>query len=67
MSRFIETIRLQDGVANNLGYHAERMNRSVEEIHQITGLGAAAIKVRAFRARQKMKAHLTKLGGGRNL
>jgi 4-amino-4-deoxychorismate lyase len=32
MSRFIETIRLQDGVANNLGYHAERMNRSVEEI-----------------------------------
>jgi RNA polymerase sigma-70 factor (ECF subfamily) len=41
--------------------------RSVEEIHQITGLGVAAIKVRAFRARQKMKAHLTKLGGGRNL
>jgi RNA polymerase sigma-70 factor (ECF subfamily) len=41
--------------------------RSVEEIHRITGLGVAAIKVRAFRARQKMKAHLTKLGGGRNL
>jgi RNA polymerase sigma-70 factor (ECF subfamily) len=41
--------------------------RSVEEIHQITGLGVAAIKVRAFRARQRMKAHLTKLGGGRNL
>src|ERR1700724_1527255 len=41
--------------------------RSVEEIHKITGLGAAAIKVRAFRARQKMKKHLTKLGGGRNL
>ena len=38
--------------------------RSVEEIHQITGLGAAAIKVRAFRARQKMKKHLTKLGVG---
>jgi RNA polymerase sigma-70 factor (ECF subfamily) len=35
--------------------------RSVEEIHQITGLGAAAIKVRAFRARQKMKAQLNKL------
>src|SRR5947207_2984408 len=35
--------------------------RSVEEIHQITGLGVAAIKVRAFRARQKMKAQLTKL------
>jgi RNA polymerase sigma-70 factor, ECF subfamily len=41
--------------------------RSVEEIHQITGLGVAAIKVRAFRARQKMKAQLTKLEGGRNL
>ena len=38
--------------------------RSVEEIHQITGMGLAAIKVRAFRARQKMKAQLTKIGGG---
>jgi len=36
--------------------------RSVEEIHQITGLGVAAIKVRAFRARQKMKAQLEKIG-----
>jgi RNA polymerase sigma-70 factor (ECF subfamily) len=35
--------------------------RTVEEIHQITGLGTAAIKVRAFRARQKMKAQMTKL------
>jgi RNA polymerase sigma-70 factor (ECF subfamily) len=41
--------------------------RSVEEIHKITGLGAAAIKVRAFRARQKMKAQLTKIGAGRTL
>src|SRR6266850_2892352 len=41
--------------------------RSVEEIHQITRLGAAAIKVRAFRARQKMKAQLTKIGAGRTL
>src|SRR5437763_8190863 len=38
-----------------------------EEIHQITGLGTAAIKVRAFRARQKMKAQLTKVGATRNL
>jgi RNA polymerase sigma-70 factor (ECF subfamily) len=35
--------------------------RSVEEIHKITGLGTAAIKVRAFRARQKMKTQLSKL------
>ena len=41
--------------------------RSVEEIHKITGLGTAAIKVRAFRARQKMKAQLTKIGAGRTL
>jgi 4-amino-4-deoxychorismate lyase len=32
MSRFIETIRLKDGVTSNLGYHEERMNRSVEEV-----------------------------------
>jgi RNA polymerase sigma-70 factor, ECF subfamily len=35
--------------------------RSVEEIHKITGLGTAAIKVRAFRARQKMKTQLAKM------
>jgi RNA polymerase sigma-70 factor (ECF subfamily) len=39
--------------------------RSVEEIHQITGLGVAAIKVRAFRARKKMKAQLAKIGAVR--
>lgn len=39
--------------------------RSVEEIHQMTGLGTAAIKVRAFRARQKMKAQLEKMGATR--
>jgi RNA polymerase sigma factor (sigma-70 family) len=36
--------------------------RSVEEIHKITGMSVAAIKVRAFRARQKMKAQLEKIG-----
>jgi len=41
--------------------------RSVEEIHRITGLGAAAIKARAFRARQKMKAQLTKMSAKKNL
>jgi RNA polymerase sigma-70 factor (ECF subfamily) len=41
--------------------------RSVEEIHQITGLGTAAIKVRAFRARQKMKTQLTKMSARKNL
>ncbi len=41
--------------------------RSVEEIHKITGMSVAAIKVRAFRARQKMKTQLTKIGAGRSL
>src|SRR6266513_2545345 len=41
--------------------------RTVEEVHKITGIGTAAIKVRAFRARQKMKAQLAKVGAGRNL
>src|SRR5256712_3613208 len=37
--------------------------RSVEEIHKITGMSVAAIKVRAFRARQKMKTQLAKMSG----
>ena len=36
--------------------------RSVEEIRKITGWSAALIKVRAFRARQKMKAQLARIG-----
>jgi len=35
MSRFIETIRLEEGVTSNLGYHEERMNRSVAEVLQV--------------------------------
>ena len=35
--------------------------RSVEEIRKITGWSAALIKVRAFRARQKMKQQLIKI------
>jgi RNA polymerase sigma-70 factor (ECF subfamily) len=35
--------------------------RSVEEARKITGWSAALVKVRAFRARQKMKQHLGRL------
>ena len=35
--------------------------RSVEEIRKITGWSAALVKVRAFRARQKMKQMLAKI------
>jgi 4-amino-4-deoxychorismate lyase len=32
MSRFIETIRLKDGLVSGLNYHEDRMNRSIEEV-----------------------------------
>src|SRR6266700_5806811 len=35
--------------------------RSVEEIREITGWSAALVKVRAFRARQKMKEYLARI------
>src|ERR1700758_1680673 len=41
--------------------------RSVEEIRRITGWSAALIKVRAYRARQKMKGQLTKISARENL
>jgi len=41
--------------------------RSVEEIRKITGWSAALVKVRAFRARQKMKAHLAKISAREHL
>src|SRR5256714_12219913 len=37
--------------------------RSVEEIQNMTGWGAAAIKVRAFRARKKMKEQHARISG----
>ena len=41
--------------------------RSVEEIRKITGWSAALVKVRAFRARQKMKEQLRRISAGENL
>src|SRR6266700_4726975 len=41
--------------------------RSVEEIREITGWSAALIKVRAFRARQKMKGQLAKISAREKL
>jgi RNA polymerase sigma-70 factor (ECF subfamily) len=35
--------------------------RSVEEVRKITGWSAALVKVRAFRARQKMKGYLARI------
>src|ERR1700736_1664731 len=41
--------------------------RSVEEIRQLTGWGASLIKVRAFRARRKMKDQLDKISAREKL
>jgi RNA polymerase sigma-70 factor (ECF subfamily) len=41
--------------------------RSVEEIRKITGWSAALVKVRAFRARQKMKKGLDRIATKENL
>jgi RNA polymerase sigma factor (sigma-70 family) len=41
--------------------------RSVEEIRKITGWSATLIKVRAFRARQKMKDHVAKISAREKL
>ena len=40
--------------------------RSVEEIRKITGWSATLVKVRAFRARQKMKKQLAKISEKEN-
>ena len=41
--------------------------RTVEEVRQVTGWNASLIKVRAFRARRKMKKHLETLLEGNDL
>ena len=41
--------------------------RSVEEIRKITGWSTALVKVRAFRARQKMRQQLAKISAKENL
>jgi RNA polymerase sigma-70 factor (ECF subfamily) len=40
--------------------------RSVEEIRRVTGWSSALVKVRAFRARQKMKQVLSKMSAREN-
>jgi len=41
--------------------------RSVEEVRQVTGWSTSLIKVRAFRARRKMKEQLAKISAKENL
>ncbi len=56
--RLLDALSPEDRLVVSL-LHLE--GRSVEEIRQITGWSAPLVKVRAFRARQKMKKHLALL------
>jgi RNA polymerase sigma-70 factor (ECF subfamily) len=58
VEHLLETLKPAERLVIDLLY---LQGRSVEEIHEMTGLGVAAIKVRAFRARQRMKTQLQKM------
>ena len=58
VSRLLETLSPPDRLVIHL-LHLEE--RSVDEVRQITGWNRSMIKVRAFRARQKLKKHLATL------
>ena len=62
LEHLLETLKPAERLVIDLLY---LRGHSVEEIHEITGMGIAAIKVRAFRARQKMKTQLAKIEAGR--
>ena len=64
VDRLLERLRPPDRLVVTL-MHLE--GRTVEEVRQITGWNASLIKVRAFRARRKMKKHLETLLEGNDL
>jgi RNA polymerase sigma-70 factor (ECF subfamily) len=58
VDKLLERLRPADRLVITL-VHLE--GRTVEEVRQVTGWNASLIKVRAFRARRKMKKHLETL------
>jgi RNA polymerase sigma-70 factor, ECF subfamily len=64
VDKLLERLRPADRLVVTL-MHLE--GRTVEEVRQITGWNASLIKVRAFRARRKMKKHLETLLEGSDL
>jgi RNA polymerase sigma-70 factor (ECF subfamily) len=58
VDKLLEHLNPNDRLLMNLMY---LQGRSVEEIRQATGWNVSLIKVRAFRARLKLKKHLAKL------
>ena len=64
VDKLLEHLRPADRLVITL-MHLE--GRTVEEVRQITGWNASLVKVRAFRARRKMKKHLEILLEGNDL
>ena len=58
VARLLDTLKPAERLVIDLQYLQEK---SVEEIRAITGWSTALVKVRAFRARQKLKAQLARL------
>jgi len=64
VEHLLEALKPVERLAIDLLY---LQGRSVEEIRKITGWSATLIKVRAFRARQKMKGQLAKISAREKL
>ena len=64
VEHLLDTLKPVERLAIDLLY---LQGRSVEEIRKITGWSAALIKVRAYRARQKMKGQLAKISAREKL
>lgn len=58
VARLLETLKPAERLVIDLQYLQQK---SVEEIRALTGWSAALVKVRAFRARQKLKTQLARL------
>ena len=58
VARLLDTLKPAERLVIDLQYLQEK---TVEEIRAVTGWSAALVKVRAFRARQKLKAQLARL------
>ena len=58
VARLLDTLKPAERLVIDLQYLQEK---TVEEIRALTGWSAALVKVRAFRARQKLKAQLARL------
>jgi RNA polymerase sigma-70 factor (ECF subfamily) len=58
VEHLLETLKPSERLVIEMVY---LQGRSVEEIHKLTGWSTALVKVRAFRARQKMKKQLARI------